>query len=138
MCVANSRVGRKGTRPDIYSGRCILGAMYKAGPSSISRPVAAERKRKLSRQGLNLALKAVISRAVREEGKAALKANAARLGGQQAERDRHVARARGREKMRVALMRVNRPGAMYGDAVQEANLRCVNGDKRKKGCTPWR
>lgn len=92
---------------------------------------------KLSRHGLNLALKAVRAREVRDESQAASAAVAARLGGQLADRDDRVARARDREKLKQVLQRAARPGVIYGDAVKEANLRGVN-QATSNRCVPSR
>lgn len=84
-----------------------------------------------------LAVKTVLSREVREGGKAAAATLAARLSEKMFESDGRVVRARRREKMRAAELHASRPEAMYGDAVKHANLRrAVKGIKSKKSRLP--
>lgn len=86
---------------------------------------AAVVENKLSRRELALAQKVVLSREVRERGKAAAAAVSARLCGQAADRDGRILRARKLEKLRAARQRAARPENIYGNAVKEANLRRV-------------
>lgn len=92
--------------------------MSKAGSNS---QVA---KRQLSCRGLNLALKAVLSREVRAEGKVASAAVAARINGEHAKFNGQARHAQ-RKELRGALRRAARPEVIYGNAVKEANMRCV-------------
>lgn len=108
-----------------YRGTIMINTRL-TSPSPARPPPAGVVDRKLSRHGLNLALKAVRAREVREESQAASAAVAARLGGQLADRDDRVTRARGRERVKRALQRAARPEVIYGDAVKEANLRGIN------------
>lgn len=76
-------------------------------------------------------MKAIASREVRENSKAASATVAARLGGRSVEeRNRVVGRAHGEEKRRVARLRATNPGAVYGDAVKEANMRGANNSSK--------
>lgn len=71
-----------------------------------------------SKRAMALALKAVAAREVREGGKEVAAAAAKRKGGHC---DEQVARSRAQEKAKRLILRASRPGAMYGDAVAEAN-----------------
>lgn len=76
-------------------------------------------------------MKTIGSRKVRENSKVASAVVAARVGGKRCERNNRVSHAHAEDKTRVAQLRAAKPGAIYGDAVKEANLHgCMRGGKR--------
>lgn len=87
----------------------------------------------MSNRELSLAMKAVVSRQVRESSKAASAVVASRLEGKSSEeRTNRVARAHGEKKLRAAQMRATQRGVIYGDAVTEANKRGSKVESKKE------
>lgn len=103
-----------------------------SGSSCNNRTMGGAGNKTMSHRELSLALKAIVSREVRENSKAASATVAARLGGRSVEeRHNRVGRAHDEEKLRAARLRAAKPGAVYGDAVKEANMRANNGSKNR-------
>lgn len=74
-----------------------------------------------SNRGLNLALKTVLAREVREAGKAASAVAATRHQGCTGSRAEQVKTARERTQLNLALVQLARPEVLYGNAVMAAN-----------------
>lgn len=119
LSASGDNTSARSSHPDMNTAAAAAAATSSVARRSGTQHYHQHRTSNFSKRAMTLALKAVAAREVRESGKEVAAAAAAKRKG--GHRDEQVARSRAQEKAKHLILQASRPGAMYGDAVAEAN-----------------